>query len=130
MDLLQLGDLLREHGGDLEEAEALCDRIAIIDRGKIYAEGTLQELTSLAGGEDVVTVTGSFRAEQVDTLPEGARIDHLEDKTLKFMATGRDTIGKVLNHFFSTGIKIETISIREPNLQSVFLKLTGRELRD
>ncbi|MBN2070001.1 MAG: ABC transporter ATP-binding protein [Candidatus Krumholzibacteriota bacterium] len=114
----------------LEEAETLCDRIAIIDNGRIHAEGTLKELTRLAGEEDVVTVTGSFRPEQIESLPGGARIDHLEEGRLRFMVAERDTIGSVLNHFFSSGIGIESVSVREPDLQSVFLKLTGRELRD
>ncbi len=114
----------------LEEAESLCDRIAIIDKGKIHAEGTLQELTELAGGKVVVTVTGSFKADQVESVPEGVRIDHVEDGNLGFLVPERRDIGRVLNTFFSAGIHIETISIREPDLQSVFLKLTGRELRD
>jgi len=114
----------------LEEAENLCDRIAIIDRGTIHAEGTLRELTELAGEEDVVTLTGEFKSDATKDILEGLRIDYLEDGMVRFFVSDRETIGSVLNKFLKSGIRIENVSIKEPNLESVFLRITGYEFRD
>jgi ABC-2 type transport system ATP-binding protein len=114
----------------LEEAENLCERIAIIDRGRILAEGTLGELTRLVGEEDLVTVTGAFTAEQLSPLIKGVTVDHLEDGTLRFSVSSPGEIGEHLGRFFSKGVHVGEVSIKEPSLESVFIKLTGRELRD
>ena len=114
----------------LEEAESLCDRIAIIDQGRIHAEGTLAELVKLAGGEDVVTITGDFKADTFPKLPEGARIDRIADGTARLVVRDHGAVGSMLSGFFSSGLRVETVAISEPNLQGVFLKLTGKELRD
>ncbi|MBU8923049.1 MAG: ABC transporter ATP-binding protein [Bacteroidales bacterium] len=114
----------------LEEAEELCDRIAIIDKGAIYAEGSLAELVDLAGEEDIITVTGDFKGWKGDNLPEGVRLDHMEEGSLRFYISRKDSLGSLLNSFFGAGISVESVSISEPGLQGVFLKLTGRELRD
>lgn len=114
----------------LEEAENLCDRIAIIDDGLILAEGTLQELTMLVGEEDLVTITGSFTKGQVSPLLEGVKVDALENDTLRFLVSESRTTGELLGRFFSAGVQVGDVSIREPSLESVFIKLTGRKLRD
>ena len=114
----------------LEEAESLCDRISIIDHGEILAEGSLAELTQLVGEEDLVTVTGSFTTEQLSPMLEGVKVDHLEDGTLRFFVSDSETIGAHLGRFFSGDMHIGEVSIKEPSLESVFIKLTGRELRD
>ncbi len=123
----------------LEEAQSLCDRIAIIDRGVIHAEGSLDELTRLAGGEIMVTIGGGFDMEAAGLLLEKIKleavfkrvnVDHLGEGTIRVLVPGRETVGALLERFFAGGIQVEDISIIEPSLQSVFLKLTGRELRD
>ena len=114
----------------LEEAEELCDRIAIIDKGAIHAEGSLAELVDLVGEEDIITVTGDFESWESDSLPEGIKLDHMEEGSLRFLVSRKDSLGLLLNSFFGAGISVEGVSIREPGLQGVFLKLTGRELRD
>jgi ABC-2 type transport system ATP-binding protein len=114
----------------LEEAENICERIAIIDHGEVLAAGTLQELNRLAGEEDLVTVAGSFSADEVRPLLEDVRIDELENDIVRFLVPDRGATGRILERFFSGGIRIDDVSIREPSLESVFIKLTGRELRD
>jgi ABC-2 type transport system ATP-binding protein len=114
----------------LEEAEALCDRIAIIDKGAIHAEGSLAELVDLVGEEDIITVTGEFKSWNSGSLPEGVRLDHKEESSLRFYVSRKDSLALLLNSFFGAGISVDSVSIREPGLQGVFLKLTGRELRD
>ncbi len=114
----------------LEEAESLCDRVAIIDHGSILAEGSLEELTRLVGEEDIVTVTGNFSAEQVNQLLSGVKVDSLEDDSLRFFVSNKGEIGEVFGKLFSAGVHVGQVSIKEPSLESVFIKLTGRELRD
>jgi ABC-2 type transport system ATP-binding protein len=118
----------------LEEAESLCDRIAIMDHGKILAEGTLDELKSRVGGRDVVTVRGQFDPAAVkprlDALP-GVQITAAEPGkiVLSVEGSGRgavDLLGRVL----AEGLAIDGISIQPPSLNTLFLNLTGRELRD
>ena len=74
----------------LEEVEQLCDRIAIMDHGKILAEGTLDELKSRVGGRDIVTVRGSFDAASV--MP---RFEALAGVQVTSVAPGRMVLGKV-----------------------------------
>jgi ABC-2 type transport system ATP-binding protein len=118
----------------LEEVEQLCDRIAIMDHGKILAEGTLDELKSRVGGRDIVTVRGSF-----DTMAVVPRFEALAGVQVTSVSPGRlvlsvegsgrgavDLLGRVL----TLGLAIDGISIQPPSLNTLFLNLTGRELRD
>jgi ABC-2 type transport system ATP-binding protein len=114
----------------LEEAESLCNRIAIIDHGRILAEGTLQELTELVGEEDIVMIAGNFSDEQVRPLLDNVKVEHLESGSLRVLVSDSSAIGQLLERFFSAGINVGDVSIKEPSLESVFIKLTGRELRD
>jgi len=114
----------------LEEAEKLCDRIAIIDHGKILAQGTLKELVKLAGEGSVVTVSGAFSKEQMSPLLKGVAVERLENGSLRMLVPGQSELSGALGRLFSAGISIEEVSIQEPSLEGVFIKLTGRELRD
>jgi ABC-2 type transport system ATP-binding protein len=114
----------------LEEAEKLCDRIAIVDHGKILAGGTLAELEKLAGEGNLVTIKGGFTRERMGPLLAGAKIEHLEDDTLRVQVSGQSELGAMLTRIFSAGIRVDDVSIKEPSLEGVFIKLTGRELRD
>jgi len=118
----------------LEEAEELCDRIGIIDHGKIIAEGTLKELEQMVGGADVVTVTGSFDVEQArGQLGNFPSIDLLGVEAGQIrLSTSREAGGAVdlLKHVLGSGLDVDAVSIQPPGLNGLFLKLTGRELRD
>jgi ABC-2 type transport system ATP-binding protein len=118
----------------LEEAERLCDRIAIMDHGKILAEGTLEELIRMVGEGEVVTVTGSFPMEMV-----GSKIARLEGVDILSGEEGRLVLSvqgggrgaaELLGTVFSGGLAVDGISIQPPSLNGLFLRLTGRELRD
>ena len=120
----------------LEEAQDLCDRIAIIDHGVFLAEGTLDELQSLVGGEEVVTIKGNFDAEALEkrlTAQPGIRMLNRDPERL-VLGVGSDQIGQssvdLLSRLFEEDLDMSSISIEPPSLNGLFLKLTGRELRD
>ena len=118
----------------LEEAESLCDRIGIMDQGKSIALGTLDELQSMVGGGDLLTVRGTFDAEELrrSLESEGAlEVLSLETGKLVLLTSdrGRGAI-EALSQIMGRNLDLEGISIQPPSLNSLFLKLTGRELRD
>ncbi len=120
----------------LEEAEELCDRIAILDHGKMLAEGSLEELQRMVGGEEVVTLRGDFDAEALleRLLADGGvRVLAREAERL-VLATAASESGrgsmKLLSTLFAEGVAMEGVAIEPPSLNSLFLKLTGRGLRD
>lgn len=118
---------------NLKEAEELCHRIAIIDKGKILAIGTLEELIHIVGEKDIVLISGKFSIDQgrqiISTFGDASVISLKEGKIVLSLEASQK-IPFLLEEFFKKGITIDDISIKEPNLESVFLKLTGRELRE
>jgi len=118
----------------MEEAQELCDRIAIIDHGRILTVGTLDELTRLAGEAEVLRLTGGFAAgEARDRLQAiaGVRVLQAGDgSAMLSVAAGGPGLLAVLPAVLSSGLALDDVSIQRPNLQSVFISLTGRELRD
>jgi ABC-2 type transport system ATP-binding protein len=126
----------------LEEAEALCDRVAIVDHGRILAEGTVEELRRSVGEGTVVTIHGRFSADAfrgaIATLvlasgreDSSPRIVTLEDDSAMVAVSAKPgAASELLSTVMRAGIDVAEISMQEPSLQSVFIKLTGRELRD
>ncbi len=117
----------------LEEAEALCDRIAIIDHGKILETGSVEELAKVVGDGDIVSINGSFTAVQLKSILENESVNILnaaEHTATMSLSHGGMNIAALLQKFSEAGIEVTDISMQKPSLESVFLKLTGRELRD
>jgi ABC-2 type transport system ATP-binding protein len=118
----------------LEEAESLCDRIGIMDHGRILAEGTLDELKRMVGEGDVVTLAGRFdpeRARRCVGELAGVRTLSLEPGRLVLNVGGSGLSSvELLATAFREGLELDGVSIQPPSLSSLFLKLTGRELRD
>ena len=117
----------------MDEAEKLCHRIGIMDHGRLLAEGSLAELISLLGDGRIITLGGKFEAGQL----EGALRDRLDLKVLSletgrgvFLARGPDTLAVLVKALFERGVPVEDISVKDPSLESLFIKLTGKELRD
>lgn len=118
----------------MEEAERLCDRVAIIDEGVIQAEGSRRELVSLVGEKDRVTITGSGDLDsaanavrQITGVTEVSAADH----RLEVIALNASPIlPEILARVGSAGSTITGVEVVEPNLEAVFLHLTGKALRD
>jgi ABC-2 type transport system ATP-binding protein len=118
----------------MEEAQELSDHIAIMDHGKLIANGTHEELVKIVGAMDRITVTintESARVMEAWKTVKGVKQVTAEDGTLTILA---DDSNRVLPRLFetaaNTGVRITSVAIQEPNLETVFLHLTGRALRD
>ncbi len=118
----------------LEEAEALCDRLAVIDHGRILAEGTVNQLKAQLGEGSLLTVQGQFTAASLTAAAaqvEGLQPVEIGDgRGMLMVANGGPGVSRSLEGLFSAGLTFDDINIKEPNLEDLFLKLTGRELRD
>jgi len=120
----------------MEEAQELSSRIGIIDHGKLMALGTLDELTRLVGEEDVVELqvgADSTPPELLRALNGVKGVSHAsrENGTLRLLARdGNAALPELITLANSQGTRITNVNIREPNLEAVFLHLTGRALRD
>jgi len=118
----------------MEEVEYLCDRIAIMDHGKVIASGTLNELRDVVGGMDVVAVKVSGAGEAV--LERVAAIERVEgvnasEGALEVLTRSSGSImGRLVTTLESDGAHVTSVSVTEPNLESAFLHLTGKSLRD
>jgi len=114
----------------MEEAERLCDRIAIIDHGKIIAEGTNEELVERTFGKRSQVLTrfaGQTAAIEAWAERHGGRV---KGETAEFTIEQAGEIAPLLDDATKAGLELEDLTLRRPNLESVFLHLTGRELRD
>jgi ABC-2 type transport system ATP-binding protein len=117
----------------LEEAETLCGRLAIIDHGRILASGTQDEIKRIVGENRMLKVTGRFSRAAAERLPKKIKsltiVSVSENEAVYSLPVAQGT-GKFLEALLAGGFEIENLGIREPSLDSVFIKLTGRELRD
>ena len=134
----------------MEEAQELSDRVAIIDHGEIIAMGTQDELTQQVGEEDRLEFTIGEQ-EIAETLlerlqqktPGVTRVlynptEQLSDDSSEsvpalmtvFAKRGRTALPQILQDLDSAGVEIQSVAVREPDLEAVFLALTGRALRD
>ncbi|MBD3337041.1 MAG: DUF4162 domain-containing protein, partial [Candidatus Eisenbacteria bacterium] len=118
----------------MEEAQDICRRIGIMDHGRILALGTLEELTRLVGKGDLVTVRGEFRLTELEAYMrrlQGLEILKGEDGlALMALDPSQSKVGALMEQLYNSELDIQDLSIKPPTLQDVFIKLTGRDLRD
>ena len=119
----------------MEEAERLCDRIGIIDEGKIRAEGTRRELVALVGQKDRIELTagGTTVGPAADALRvlEGVEEATASDgRIVLVVEEARHMLPRILETAAVAGAVIRSVEVVEPDLEAVFLHLTGKALRD
>ncbi len=117
----------------MEEAEELCHRIGIIDFGKIIAEGTIPELRAVAG--EVSPIRIELRDEptqkQLEALkPHCDSINTDGHKLTLLCGDSKTALPVILQALAQNGARVHHLEMEEPDLETVFLKLTGRRLRD
>ena len=114
----------------MEEAERLCDRIAIIDHGRIIALGTKEELVqnAFASRSEVIARFGDSDGRVLTWVKERGGV--FDSGTARFTVEHATEIAGLLDAAAKAGHELVDVSLRKPNLESVFLHWTGRELRD
>jgi ABC-2 type transport system ATP-binding protein len=122
----------------MQEAEQVCDRLAIVDHGKLIAFGTLPELQARLGGRDILSLSGRFDAPSARAALEGLRatlgdfaLNTLDAHALQLaVRDGARVLAQVLAALEAAGNEVRETSLRQPSLESLFLALTGKELRE
>ena len=118
----------------MEEAQDLCDRLAIIDHGRVLAIGTLGDLRRIMGEKDLLRISGRFDPASVTRALE--RIDGVEmvsaDESALVLAAGGASrrLSTIFTAISESGGEIQETSLTQPSLETLFIKLTGRELRE
>lgn len=118
----------------MEEVEQLCDRIAIIDKGKVIASGTKEELKNMISlGETITLETYHLTEENIEeikNIPNIASVDYNGQTVVVKSKKGKNNLVHVLNYFENRKIPMGKIYSELPTLNDVFLEITGKELRD
>jgi daunorubicin resistance ABC transporter ATP-binding subunit len=144
---VNLWDILRElHAGGqtilltthyMEEAEALCDRIAVVDHGQVLACGTVDELKSGAGSDTVITVRYEGGTPDQFALrtrlggrPGISKVETEGDQVRVFTREPDGLLGELVTAGTSAGLGVRDAAQLKPSLETVFLNLTGREYRE
>jgi ABC-2 type transport system ATP-binding protein len=121
----------------MEEAEALCDRVAVVDHGKILAEGSVDELLADSGAQTIVTVR--YKEPVPDGLAERAglagrpgvtKVEADGDQLRVFSADPEGLLGDLVSIGAANGLHVRDASEAKPSLETAFLALTGREYRE
>ena len=120
----------------MEEAQELSQRVGIIDHGRLIALGTQQELTQMVGQMDALRLhlpegqeAGPFIAA-LQALPDVRQVTTADHQIVLIVPEAQEAIPPVFTQADRLGFKIRSVEIEEPNLEAVFLHLTGRALRD
>lgn len=116
----------------MEEAERLCDRIGIIDNGKIIAEGTLNQLKQNSGLQEVIAVdVVQLTPTDFEKIRQTFKNVRLHNQTLYFNSDHiQSTLSEIVSKCHANGLEISNIDIQKINLEALFLNLTGKQLRD
>jgi ABC-2 type transport system ATP-binding protein len=118
----------------MEEADALCERLAIIDHGTVLALGTPAELKERLGADTVITLTfGDPPEKLLPKIERLAAVDHVEadGETVRvYAADAAGLLAEVVTLATKAGVRVTDASSQPPTLEAVFLALTGRDLRE
>ena len=123
----------------MDEAERLCDSLAIIDHGKLIASGTVNELRAQLGARDILQLSGHFPAEStkhsIEAFAERSNIDleiltDTADNVTLSLSSASHYLPAIFQSVTEAGGTVNETSLRSPNLETLFLTLTGKELRE
>jgi ABC-2 type transport system ATP-binding protein len=120
----------------MDEAERLCDRIAVVDHGRVIAEGTPRELVRSLGGEHVVEISvgedgrGGLSPAELDGLPAVRSVHAEAGHLLLTVSEPHVAIPPLLERLRASGRRLAHLTTRQASLEDVFVALTGRHLRD
>ncbi|MDO8363097.1 MAG: ABC transporter ATP-binding protein [Actinomycetota bacterium] len=118
----------------MEEAERLCDRVGVIDNGRLIAEGTRRELVTQIGEHDRIVVRGDDHLQEfaahVRHLPGVVEVSVADHSAEVSADDGAAVLAGVVTCAVEVGMAVTGVEVHEPNLESVFLHLTGKALRD
>ena len=118
----------------MEEVEILCDRVIIIDRGKLLASGTTDELKKLARIEEKITIeVGKVDEKYIDIIKSWDSVEKVSLNANLLVITyseGKNNLGNIMDYLNKEKIKYNKVYSERPTLNDVFLELTGKELRD
>jgi ABC-2 type transport system ATP-binding protein len=118
----------------MEEAQGLCDRLGIIDHGRLIALGTLEELRAMVGERDLLRLAGRFdpvAARAAVARMDGAEVVQADPESLTLALPGASRkLPLVFEALAAAGAEVRETTLTRPSLESLFIKLTGRELRE
>jgi len=118
----------------MEEAQELCDEIAIVDHGKVIAIGSLEELRGMMGERDILRLSGRFVPEVVRSALDGiddTEVVSAEPESLILAVRGASRkLPEIFSALQHAKAEVHETTLTQPSLESLFIKLTGRELRE
>lgn len=118
----------------MDEAEHLCDRLAIVDHGMIIAGGTLDELRAMMGERDLLRLTGNFEGDAwrapLDALQDLEIVQSDSMQLTVSLIEGSQRLPEVFAALSQAGVTVRDTTLSRPSLESLFIKLTGKELRE
>ena len=118
----------------MEEVEQICDRIIILDKGEIIAQGTINQLKQLSDIEEKVTLQGvELPTELKEKLENDPQIESVTSRNRAVQLVyrhGQNHVSALIGQLSQAGVSYESIYSERPTLNDVFLQLTGKELRD
>ena len=117
----------------MEEAESLCDRLAIIDHGRLIAMGTLSELRGRTGGQDLLRLVGHFPAAvgtAVSAMSDVELVTSDEEHLVLSVAGGTRRLPELFACVQGSGGEVRETTMTQPSLESLFIQMTGKELRE
>lgn len=118
----------------MEEAESLCDEIAIVDHGKVIADGSLAELRAMLGERDLLRLTGRFVPNDVraafENLVDVELAQAEEEQITVALPQASARLPELFDVLRATGAELRETTLTQPSLETLFMKLTGKELRE
>ncbi len=118
----------------IEEAERLCDRVAIVDAGKVIAIGTPRELKERSAGKSTIDITcaDDLRSRRIPDFPDATQTRVSDDGHSMSVSSTRAarTLVEIVKWVDAQGIVLEDVHLARPTLEDVFIELTGKKLRE